>query len=292
MFPGDEGYPSGHGFYGARWGQVAPRLGVIWSPLDDNSMSVRAAYGLFYDTPHLFFGTRFSNSPPWGAQISLTNPAGGLEDPWAGYPGGNPFPGLRTDWADSDFPFYGVYVSAPLNLYNTRLQQWNFSVQKGFGDYLLAASYLGNRGTHGWRAIEANPAVYAPGASTRNTNQRRVLYEANPDQGQDLLDAGDHLGRRADVVQRPAALRAEAHVRQLERADELHAVQVPVRPADHRDHRSDDDEPGEPGFSTTGTAVRTGATAGTCPWWPACRPTPTASSAPSSATGRLRRSSG
>ncbi len=184
MFPGDDGYPEGEGFYGARWGQVVPRLGVIWSPLDDNSMSVRGAYGLFYDTPHLFFGTRFSNSPPWGAQISLTNPAGGLENPWLGYPGGNPFPGLRTEWADSDFPFYGVYVSAPLDLHNTRLQQWNLSVQKGFGDLLFAVSYLGNKGTHAWRAIEANPAVYGPGATTGNTNQRRVLYQANRDQGQ------------------------------------------------------------------------------------------------------------
>jgi hypothetical protein len=183
MFPGDEGYPDGSGFFGPRWGQVAPRVGVVWSPLDDDSMSVRAAYGIFYDTPHLFFGTRFSNSPPWGAQISLTNPAGGLEQPWLDYPGGNPFPALRSDWAASEFPQFGVYVSAPLDLHNTRLQQWNVSVQKGFGDYLFAASYLGNKGAHAWRAVEANPAVFGPGASTRNTNQRRVLYLANPDQG-------------------------------------------------------------------------------------------------------------
>ncbi len=197
MFPGDEGYPSGTGFFGPRWGQFAPRVGMIWSPLKDNSMSVRAAYGIFYDTPHLFFGTRFSNSPPWGAQISLTNPAGGLEDPWLGYPGGSPFPDIRTNWAGSDFPQFGVYVSAPLDLHNTRLQQWNLSVQKGFGDLLFAASYLGNKGNFGWRAIEANPAVYAPGATTGNTNTRRVLYQANPDQGKFYSTLGviDDSGR-------------------------------------------------------------------------------------------------
>jgi hypothetical protein len=199
MFPGDQGYPKGTGFYGARWAQVAPRLGVVWSPLDDNSMSVRAAYGVFYDTPHLFFGTRFSNSPPWGAQISLTNPPGGLEDPWAGYPGGNPFPALRTQWAASEFPQFGVYVSAPLDLHNTRTQQWNVSVQKGWGDYLFAASYLGNKATHAWRAIETNPAVYGPGATTGNTNTRRVLYRQNPAEGQYYATLGtiDDNGRAA-----------------------------------------------------------------------------------------------
>lgn len=197
MFPGDEGFPKGTGFYGARWGQIAPRLGVIWSPLDDDSMSLRAAYGHFYNTPHLFFGTRFTNSPPWGAQLSLTNPPGGLEDPWLGYPGGNPFPGLRTEWADSNFPQHGVYVSAPLDLRNSRIEQWNVSAQKGFGDLLFAVSYLGNKATRAWRGIEANPAVYGPGARTGNTNQRRVLYLANPDQGQyySTLGTVDDNGR-------------------------------------------------------------------------------------------------
>ncbi len=197
MFPGDEGYPKNNGFYKAQWGQFAPRLGMIWSPLDDNSMSVRAAYGIFYDTPHLFFGTRYSNSPPWGAQISLSNPAGGLSDPWSTYPGGNPFPALRTEWATSTFPYYGVYVSAPLDLKNTRLQQWNFSIQKGWGDFLVAASYLGNRGAHAWRANEQNPAVYGPGATTGNTNARRVLIQSNADQGRYYSTIGtiDDTGR-------------------------------------------------------------------------------------------------
>jgi hypothetical protein len=197
MFPGDQGYPSGHGFFGPRWGQFAPRVGVIWSPLDDNSMSVRAAYGVFYDTPHLFFGTRFSNSPPWGAQISLTNPQGGLDNPWAAYPGGDPFPALRTDWAGSAFPLAGVYVSAPLDLHNTQLQQWDVSVQKGIGNYLFAVSYLGNKALHAWRAIEANPAVYGLGATTGNTNQRRVLYLQDPSQGKYYSTLGvlDDSGR-------------------------------------------------------------------------------------------------
>lgn len=197
MFPGDEGYPKGTAPYGGRMGQFAPRVGAIWSPLADNSMSVRAAWGIFYDTPHLFFDTRFSNNPPWGAQISLTNPAGGLEDPFLTYPGGNPWPGLREGWRTANFPLYGVYVSTPLDLHNTRLQQWNLSVQKGFGDLLFAASYIGNQAKYLWRAIEANPAIYGPGATTGNTNTRRLLYTTNQAQGQYYSTIGttDDSGR-------------------------------------------------------------------------------------------------
>ncbi len=196
MFPGDEGYPKGTGTHGTRYGQFAPRLGVIWSPLSDNSMSVRGAWGVFYDTPHLFFNTRFSNNPPWGAQISLG--ATSFDDPWSAYPAGNPFPGLRQGWSDAPFPLYGVYVTTPLDLHNTRLQQWNFSVQKGFGDLLVAASYLGNKGKYVWRAYEANPAVYIPGASsTANTNSRRLLIRQNAAEGKyySTLGTTDDSGR-------------------------------------------------------------------------------------------------
>ena len=56
-------------------------------------------------------------------------------------------------------------------------------MQREVGGWLLAASYLGNRSTHLWRVLELNPAVFGPGATTGNTNQRRVLFLQNPDQG-------------------------------------------------------------------------------------------------------------
>src|SRR5262249_55359823 len=77
-----------------------------------------------------------------------------------------------------------VYVNTPLHLEPTSLQQWNVSVQRQWGDWMTSASYLGNRSLHLWRATELNPAVYGPGATTANTNQRRVLYLENQAQGQ------------------------------------------------------------------------------------------------------------
>jgi hypothetical protein len=179
IFPGDSGYPD-NGVAHAKWSQFAPRVGVVWNPGGDEGTSVRASWGVFYDAPQLFFNTRFANNPPWGAQITLPNPAGGFANPYLGYPGGNPFPALNTQWATQPFPAFGVYVNAPLDLNPTTLQQWNISVQKQVNEWLFGATYLGNHSSHLWIGTELNPAVYGAGATTGNANTRRVLYLENP----------------------------------------------------------------------------------------------------------------
>ncbi len=182
-FPGDAGFP-GNGTTFGKTANFAPRVGLVWTPGRGERTSVRASWGIFLDAPHLFFNTRFANNPPWGAQITIPNPPGGFSDPYAGYPGGNPFPALNTNWQSAAFPAFGVYVNTPLHTQPTSLQQWNLSVQRQVGEWLLALSYLGNHSSHLWRATELNPAVFGAGATTGNTNQRRVLYRQNQAQGQ------------------------------------------------------------------------------------------------------------
>ena len=183
IFPGDSGYPD-EGVAKRKLAQFAPRVGIVWNPNGSETTSVRASWGVFYDAPQLFFNTRFANNPPWGAQITLSNPAGGFANPYLGYPGGNPFPALNNGWQTQPFPAFGVYVNAPLDLNPTTLQQWNLSVQRQLGEWLFAASYLGNHSSHLWRGTELNPAVFGPGATTGNTNNRRVLELQNFAQGQ------------------------------------------------------------------------------------------------------------
>jgi hypothetical protein len=178
LFPGDSGF-NGNSNVFKQMNQFAPRAGLIWDPKGDGRTTVRAAYGIFYDTPQLFFFTRVANNPPWGAQVSLTNPPGGFTDPYKGQPGGNPFPG------GSFFPLAGVFVTAPLHMNAMYLQQWNLSFQRQVGSNLmLSATYLGNKGVHFYTATELNPAVYGPGATLANTNARRVLNQINPSEGQ------------------------------------------------------------------------------------------------------------
>ena len=177
LFPGDEGFP-GSAAMRNKIAQFAPRAGVVWQ-LNEKT-AIRAGWGRFYDTPHLFFNTRFANNPPWGAQITLTSPAGGFANPYLTYPGGNPFPALATNWKDQPFPTAGVYVNSPLDTESTSLQQWNVGAQRQVGDWLFTGSYLGNHSSHLWRATELNYAIYSPGATTGTTNARRRLVLKNP----------------------------------------------------------------------------------------------------------------
>jgi carboxypeptidase family protein len=180
LFPGDAGFP-GSAAMDRKLNQFAPRAGVVWQI--DSKTAIRGGYGQFFDTPHLFFNTRFANNPPWGAQITLTTPAGGFSDPYLNVPGGNPFPALATNWQTQAFPQAGVYVNTPVDTHPTTLRQWNIGAQRQFGPWLLTASYLGNHSSHLWRATELNYAVFGPGATTGNTNARRVLVLRNPAYG-------------------------------------------------------------------------------------------------------------
>jgi Carboxypeptidase regulatory-like domain/TonB dependent receptor len=179
-YPGDPGF-SGDSNTSGKLADFMPRVGVAWDPKGDGKMTVRAGYGIFYDTPQLFFFTRFSNNPPWGAQISLTNAP--FANPWANYPGGDPFPALNAVAKNMVFPQEGVYVNVPSHMQPMYLQQWNLSIEKQIGSWLFSATYLGNEATHFWMSYEGDPAVYSPGATTSTTNARRALFLANPSQG-------------------------------------------------------------------------------------------------------------
>jgi hypothetical protein len=182
IYPGDSGFP-GRSNIASRKNQFAPRVGVIWDPKGDGRMTIRASYGIFYDSPQLFYYTRFANNPPWGAQISL--PLTTFANPWSTYAGGDPFPGLYTVSKNMPFPLAGVYVNMPLETKPPYVQQWNLSLQKQVGaSLLLTASYFGNTTTHLWTGVEANPALPVPGATLGTENQHRVLYLQNPAQGQ------------------------------------------------------------------------------------------------------------
>ena len=183
LFHGDAGIPSAYA--GGSWIGFAPRVGLAWDPTGSGKQSIRASYGIFFDSPESFTDRDFGQMAPWASSVSLTAPIGGFDDPYRDYPGGNPFPGPYPAPRNSTFVLAGLYVNFPLDLHHMYTQNWNLSYQAQLaGNWLVSATYLGNGARHLRAAFERNPAVYIPGASNvGNTNNRRLLSLINPKEG-------------------------------------------------------------------------------------------------------------
>src|SRR5262249_44118209 len=77
-----------------------------------------------------------------------------------------------------------AYINFPLELHHPYTQKWNLSVQRQLGkDWLITATYIGDKGTHYRSSIEGNPGLLTPGATLGNLNQRRLLNIINPAAG-------------------------------------------------------------------------------------------------------------
>jgi Carboxypeptidase regulatory-like domain len=183
LFHDDPGIPASYA--NGNWLGFAPRVGLAWDPTGNGRQSLRASYGIFFDEPETFTARDFGASAPWGNALSLTQPPGGLTNPFQGYPGGNPFPLPYPPAQNAAFPAAGQYISFPLNLHHMYQQQWDLSYQRQLaGNWLVTVGYLGSKATHLRTSTEENPAVYIPGASTvANTQSRRMLTLLNPVQG-------------------------------------------------------------------------------------------------------------
>ena len=182
-FYGDQGLP--RAFTNDKFRNLSPRLGLVWNPHGDGRDTIRVGGGILYDAAEVYYAERLTTNAPYGNSLDLTNP-GPLSNPWAGYPGGNPFPGTYPPSPNVTFPVFAAYSTLPMNLHPTSMTQWNVSYQRQLrGNWLVSASYLGNKTSHLWLSVDVNPSLYIPGqSSTSNTSQRRIMYIENPAQGQ------------------------------------------------------------------------------------------------------------
>ncbi len=203
FFPGDPGIPR---TYTNRYlAELGPRVGIVWDPTGSGRQVVRAGFGVFYDTiPTAYFEDQ-TQGAPWASTVDLPVPAGGLTNPWQGYPGGNPFPLPYPPGKNAVFPSETTFYDYPLNSAPMYVAEWNLSYQIQLtNNWLLAATYIGNKTTHIWTGEDINPGIFIPGncganpcSTPDNVNQRRVLYLINPVTGTALsdiyhLDAGSN----------------------------------------------------------------------------------------------------
>jgi hypothetical protein len=202
-YPGDEGFPNSDAGMNKRWTNFAPRVGFAWDLTGDGRMSVRSSYGVSYDFVNGQYHLNTAVAPPWGSDVRIQSPVGGLDNPYLGYPGGNPFPlpfdanaGARAP-ADVRFVAGGNYLAVDPNIHPTTVQSYNVSFQRQFGtNWLASAAYIGSYTTHLWNMKALNYGVFGPGATNANLQQRRILSRQDPVNGPLIanLDAHDDSG--------------------------------------------------------------------------------------------------
>ncbi len=193
LYAGDPGFDGQQGVHN-RYDQFGPRVGLAFDPKGDGRTVVRAAFGISYDFPNIMIMSTPTTAPPFGNTVQPPGPLN-FADPWASYPGGNPFTG--SFGPNAPFVRYGSFVAQQPDAKATTVYSWNFSVQRQLkANWVVSATYLGTETAHMWVSYQANPAVLVPGPvgtcpagvttgcnSTTNVNQRRLASLANPDQG-------------------------------------------------------------------------------------------------------------
>ena len=188
LYGGDPGF-SGLTGVRNRFNEFAPRLGVSFDPRADGKTVVRASFGISYDFPNTQIMSTPATAPPFGNALTGLPGPFNFADPWATFPGGNPFPGTP-----GTFVPFASYMAMNAESKATTVYSWNFALQHQFGNsWLTSATYLGTQTAHLWVTRQLNPALIVPGTlgscpagvttgcnSTANTNQRRLAYLTNP----------------------------------------------------------------------------------------------------------------
>jgi hypothetical protein len=182
-FPGDPGFPTKAGM-NKRWGNFGPRVGIAWDPTGGGLTNVRVSYGRSFEFVNAQFHLNTSVAPPWGSEVRLNAPPGGLDDPFLGNPNGltNIFP--VTFDQNAPFSLNGPFLSLSNDMAPTTVDMWNVAVERQLaGNWLVSAGYVGSRTNHIWESMPLNNALYvtvngaAPSAA--NLNARRPLTLAD-----------------------------------------------------------------------------------------------------------------
>ena len=196
IYPGDVGFPDGKTGLNVQWLNLAPRAGIAWDVHGDGRLAVRSSYSMGYDFMAGEYHNINSGAPPFGNRSLITDPPGGMDNPWGHLPGGDPHPIV----AGPNAPYipFGAFGSMDPDINSPRSQQWNVMIEQQLGaSWGMSAAYLGSYSDRLWAQSAINPGMFLglgpctlntdtgprtfPVCSTNaNLNQRRVLSLENP----------------------------------------------------------------------------------------------------------------
>ena len=190
VFPGDRGVSATS--LSSRLNNWAPRLGFAYDLLGNGKTSVRGGWGSFYSDVRQQSLNNISSNQPFGLSLAVSQPTGGLANPYADT--GNPFPFTppATSQARQGFKFIlplTTLTEWDPNFRDAIVQQWNFSVQQQlFSDWILTVAYAGSAGNHLFIQNQLNPTVF--GRTGPNANAKR-LYAPYYSSIVDMLSVGN-----------------------------------------------------------------------------------------------------
>jgi hypothetical protein len=172
VFPGDKNVPAGLTNSYAK--SFAPRIGLAWSPSwrdgwlakltgGPGRTSVRAGWGMFYDSTEQLVLSSFSAQPPFGGSTFLTNPffntpflsQDGTEHP-------NPFHGFLDPAQGSavDFSLFRpilLYGNFPQTMRSQYAEHYHLTIQRELSkNTLLQFGYVGTQGHRLLATVDQN----------------------------------------------------------------------------------------------------------------------------------------
>ncbi|HEX4037508.1 MAG TPA: carboxypeptidase-like regulatory domain-containing protein [Acidobacteriaceae bacterium] len=176
LFAGDPGFPNG-----GMWDNLSnfsPRIGAAYSLRSGNRPTVlRGGIGMFYIQPFMVLWNNFVQNAPFSPSASLNGV--NFSDPYGSAGQQNPFPPFAPINPGPTTKFIKplTYQFFDPKWHLGYVQAINITVEQQLASNLLArAAYVGDRGVNLQDNNEQNPAIYGPGATVSNTNQRRQLY--------------------------------------------------------------------------------------------------------------------
>ena len=174
LYYGDPGIPAG--LYNTNKKNFEPRFGFAWDVFGTGRTAVRAGYGLLTRGQAGILVQHGFEHAPFQRTLMLSPPAS-FSDPHGGGP--DPFPYL-VDIKNPIFAYPMQAFMVDLNFKDAYTQQFNLNVQQQIGsDVFIQVGYVGKVAHRLPQMVEVNAAVYGPGATAANTQQRRPFYPQN-----------------------------------------------------------------------------------------------------------------
>ena len=176
LFAGDPGFPNGGMF--DNLGNFSPRVGVAYAlRTGSHPTELRGGAGMFYIQPFMVLWNNFVQNAPFSPSAVLTGV--NFSDPYGSAGQKNPFPPFAPVATSPSTTFVTplTYQFFNPHWHLGYVQSMNITLEQQLGTHLVArAAYVGDRGVNLQDNNEQNPAIYGPGATVSNTNQRRALY--------------------------------------------------------------------------------------------------------------------